>query len=135
MEKNYYDEKPDYYRKRIDLLKERISLLKEKASDSSSDKLKLNTYNMEILELESELDKLQATEEKEKAITIECQENFSHYYTIFTSIQMVNLKQHSYQIQESYNKILAMIDKEWPQHEKNILFVSLKDLLKKMRKI
>lgn len=135
MDRNFYNHKPDFYPKRSRLLKERISILRDRVGDNSLDRLTLNTYSVEILDIEYELEILKEIEQKEESITKECQENFKHLYKILMTISQASLKQYSNQIQETYSRILPMMDKEWPQGEKNILYTSLKDLLKKMRLI
>lgn len=144
-ENQNYQEKADFYHAKKMLMEERIMLIKGQIG-SESDKIKVNSYKMEILDLEASLEginnywnhfmeRLQAIEVREKTLTAECEDNFKRYYDIFTSISPANLKQHSGQIQEQYNKILPVLDKEWPQLEKNALYSLMKDLLQKMKKI
>lgn len=134
-EKIYHKLPQRYYSRKIELLRERISLLKERIYDSSADKLKINGYSLELLDLEPELEKLLYMEKKEYDLTRECNENWNNYYNLFISIPPLQIKQSAIQIQEAYNKIFSMIDKEWPQEEKNILYAQLKDFLRKSRKI
>lgn len=146
-EKEGYQQKADFYQSKKILIEERISLIKGKIEDKSEeDRLKINTYKMEVIDLEASregivsywdhyMERIQSIEQKEAALTRECEENFKRFYDIFTSISPANLKQHSSQIQEQYTKIIAEIDKEWAQQEKNALYSLMKDLLQRMKKI
>lgn len=141
-----YQEKFKYYQEKKDLTLDRIRLIRDKIVSNTEDVLRVNTYRIEILDLEASIegienyyshynDRIQAIQVKEKTLTKECEENFKEYYDLITSISPANLKQHSMQIQEQYNKIMSVIDKEWKGTEKNALYSLMKELLKRMKKI
>lgn len=143
-EKQTYQEKSEYYHSKKVLIEDRISILKGKLADE--DRLKVNSYKIEILDLESSLEgitsywnhymeRIQSIEAREAQLTNECEENFKRVYEIFTSISPANLKSYSSQIVEQYNKILPLLDKEWSQQDKNALYSLMKDLLQKMKKM
>lgn len=141
-----YQQKADFYHAKKVLLEDRIELLKGKLADPNEDRLKVNGYKMEILDHEASLEginsywshymeRILAIEQRDSVLTKEREENFKRLYDIFTSVSPANLKTYSAQIQERYNNVIAEIDKEHPDAEKNALYLLMKDLLQIMRKI
>lgn len=146
-QKAEFEEKEKYYKSKIDAISERIKLLEEEISNPSNDKLKLNAYKMEAIELQATIEgvteywehytsKLLGIRKEEEKQTQDCEMNHKTLIEIFKAIAPVELNSFQKQIREQYDILKQRTDFAWEeQSQKNAYYYIMKEFLFRIKKI
>jgi len=147
-EKLNFEEKEKYYKEKKLIIEERITLLRELIPNDSAPSLLINSYKLEVLELEASVEgiedywkfyteRLESIKKNEEALTLECETNYDSYKNILISITPKNLEQYHSKTQDQYNKLKSILSREneFSQSDKNVFYSLVKGLLIQMKKI